>query len=142
MPEIRLRDSMKIEAKMRTVESRQRSLESGAGHAWHAGCLLRAGLAQDPSSAYLANLAGVENQLSIDQHLLDAFGKLDGIDEGPLVEDRAGIEDDDVGEVSGGQQTAALEAKHLGRLGRHLANRFLERQRFFFANVLAQNPWK
>src|ERR1017187_9755594 len=90
----------------------------------------------------MVDLAGVQNQVTIDPDVFDPFRKLNGVDKGSLVEDSVGVEDDDVREVAGLQEATTLEAEDFGWLGGHLANRVLKRQRLLIANVLAEDPWE
>src|ERR1035437_2349309 len=77
---------------------------------------------REPRCSKPKTAAGLEVILRTASFRVRAFGELNGIDEGPLVEDGIGIEDDDIGKGPRLQGTALLEAENRGRFGGHLAD--------------------
>src|SRR5438132_8121057 len=83
-------------------------------------------------------LAVAQDLHSVDEDVRDAVGVLMRILVGRACRDRVRIEDDDVGEISGLQQTALRDAEVCGGVGGHAADRFRQRDDVFLANVLAE----
>lgn len=75
---------------------------------------LQQGFSENLSCKLRAIDAGIQDGLSIDQDIFDAFRISNRIGEGSFINDRAGIEDDDVGGIARLQQPSALESERLG----------------------------
>jgi len=99
-------------------------------------------LSQHLSGARAADVSRGQNQLAVDEDVCNACRKLDWIDKCTFVEDGVGIEDYDVREVAGLEETTTLEAEDFCRLGGHLANCIFEGKGLLLTNVLAQDPRK
>ena len=103
---------------------------------------MEAGLSEHLPGKRRAIDAGIQNNVPIDQHISDAFWILHWIGECSFVDDRLRIEDDDVREIARLQQASTLESENFGWLGRHFANRILQRQGSLLANIFSQDAWK
>ena len=85
-------------------------------------------------------LAVLDDLGPVDEDVLHSGGVLVGFDEGGVVLDRGGIEDDHIGEVALPQQPAAVELEVGGGQAGELADRLFEGKNLLVADVLARGP--
>src|SRR5712664_4686105 len=97
---------------------------------------------EPPARARARELALLEHDFSIHQHVLDAEGGLMRLLKGRAVDHRRWIEDRDIGVHARTHEAAVDEADALRRERRHLPHRELERHELLVAHVAAQDAGK
>ena len=80
--------------------------------------------------------------LSVHEYRLDAFRFLARLLERGFVEDRGGVEDDEVGKGAFLDPAATFQANRIGRQRRHSANRFRKAEDGLLAHVASEHARK
>src|SRR6185436_15045443 len=98
------------------------------------------GAAHDTARERAGVLAVAQREDAVDHHVAHAGGELTRRLEGGVVGDRGGVEDDDVGEVAGGEAAAVAQLQVLGRHRGEAADRLGQRHQLLVAHVAAKQP--
>src|SRR5258708_6910370 len=97
-----------------------------------------AAAAQDAAGRCAGQPPALEFDLAVYDGVFDAVGDLVGLCETGMIDYGCGIEDRDIGEVTGFQKAAAIEVLALGGKRSDLANGGFEGQEMFVADVVAE----
>lgn len=82
------------------------------------------------------------NAFAVDEYAFDTIRRFAGCLEGGAVNDRSGIEKNQIGKVALAHEPPILDAKCLGRQKRHLADGLLEGEESNLSRVMTENAWK